>query len=96
MQPVLGAQREGTAGFLKGFGKGVGGLIFKPAAGACGVPGYAFKGIYEEVRKLGSGSLAKTIAAARMAEGEQEWDHLTGDGRMAIVILWKQKLSARS
>lgn len=32
-QPMRGAQKEGAAGLLKGFGKGIGGLIAKPAAG---------------------------------------------------------------
>lgn len=33
MQPVRGVQREGAVGLLKGFGKGVGGLVCKPCAG---------------------------------------------------------------
>lgn len=33
MQPLAGAKKEGAVGFLKGFGKGVGGVIFKPASG---------------------------------------------------------------
>lgn len=32
-QPLKGAQKEGAAGLIKGFGKGIGGLIAKPAAG---------------------------------------------------------------
>lgn len=32
-QPLKGAEKEGSAGLLKGFGKGIGGLILKPAAG---------------------------------------------------------------
>lgn len=34
-QPLRGAQKEGGAGFIKGVGKGIGGLILKPAAGKC-------------------------------------------------------------
>ncbi|KAL1645984.1 hypothetical protein SLS58_003404 [Diplodia intermedia] len=33
VQPVKGAQKEGPVGFLKGFGKGLGGIVCKPAAG---------------------------------------------------------------
>lgn len=33
MQPVKGAQKEGAEGFVKGFVKGVGGVVCKPAAG---------------------------------------------------------------
>ena len=32
-QPLKGAQTEGAAGLVKGFGKGIGGLILKPGAG---------------------------------------------------------------
>lgn len=32
-QPVAGARKEGFAGFLKGFGKGIGGVALKPGAG---------------------------------------------------------------
>lgn len=32
-QPMKGAEKEGAAGLLKGFGKGIGGLILKPSAG---------------------------------------------------------------
>jgi hypothetical protein len=34
-QPLRGAQKEGGMGFLKGLGKGFGGLVLKPAAGKC-------------------------------------------------------------
>ncbi len=33
-QPIKGAEKEGGMGLLKGFGKGIGGLVLKPAAGA--------------------------------------------------------------
>lgn len=32
-QPLRGAEKEGAAGLVKGFGKGIGGLVAKPAAG---------------------------------------------------------------
>lgn len=32
-QPVAGAKKEGAAGFLKGVGKGIGGIVLKPSAG---------------------------------------------------------------
>ncbi|EKG17365.1 hypothetical protein MPH_05432 [Macrophomina phaseolina MS6] len=37
VQPVKGAQKEGAVGFLKGFGKGLGGIVCKPAAGESSV-----------------------------------------------------------
>lgn len=32
-QPYRGAEKEGAGGLLKGFGKGIGGLLTKPVAG---------------------------------------------------------------
>lgn len=32
-QPMRGAEKEGVQGLIKGFGKGIGGLVLKPAAG---------------------------------------------------------------
>jgi hypothetical protein len=39
-QPWNGAQKDGTSGFIKGIGKGIGGFIAKPGAGMFGVLGY--------------------------------------------------------
>jgi hypothetical protein len=38
-QPLSGAEKEGGVGLLKGIGKGIGGLILKPAAGKFAVHG---------------------------------------------------------
>ena len=32
-QPLRGAEKEGAVGLVKGFGKGIGGLVLKPASG---------------------------------------------------------------
>lgn len=88
-QPYDGARKEGAVGFLKGFGKGLGGVVFKPSAGACGVPGYAFMGVYKSLQKLGKGgkaTLEQYLAASRMAQGEEEaialgkrdWENVVG------------------
>lgn len=37
-QPIEGAKQEGMAGFVKGFGKGIGGFFLKPSAGMCSYP----------------------------------------------------------
>lgn len=36
-QPIEGAKKEGVAGFIKGFGKGIGGIVLKPSAGETSV-----------------------------------------------------------
>lgn len=32
-QPLIGAQKDGFSGLVKGFGRGIGGVVLKPAAG---------------------------------------------------------------
>lgn len=32
-QPMAGAKKDGAAGFVKGIGKGIGGIMLKPGAG---------------------------------------------------------------
>lgn len=32
-QPFEGAKKEGVVGLIKGFGKGIGGVVLKPGAG---------------------------------------------------------------
>ncbi|KAF3938145.1 hypothetical protein ABW19_dt0210495 [Dactylella cylindrospora] len=71
-QPIKGAREEGHGGFWKGVGKGVGGLVLKPGAAIWGLPGYTFKGIYEEYRKLGSSDTNGYILAARITQGIEE------------------------
>lgn len=39
-QPYKGAQKEGVAGFFKGFAKGIGGVVLKPQAGESRIPKY--------------------------------------------------------
>jgi hypothetical protein len=38
---VEGAKKHGVAGLIKGFGKGVGGLVLKPGAGKFGQASYS-------------------------------------------------------
>lgn len=32
-QPIRGLKEEGVSGFVKGIGRGMGGVVFKPGAG---------------------------------------------------------------
>ncbi|KAG9236997.1 hypothetical protein BJ875DRAFT_191226 [Amylocarpus encephaloides] len=54
-QPFDGAKKEGAVGFFKGAGKGIGGLVCKPAAGAVGLPAYALLGLWREAENFGKG-----------------------------------------
>ena len=90
-QPLKGAEKEGAAGFFKGAAKGIGGLILKPAAGFWGIPGYATKGIYAELRKHFGSSVQNYIIAARTAQGYEEWKESTPEQRTIIINAWKSK-----
>ncbi|EGX96337.1 glucosyl/glucuronosyl transferase, putative [Cordyceps militaris CM01] len=70
-QPLHGAEKEGAVGLVKGFGKGIGGLILKPAAGIFGLPGYAMQGVHAEFGKHMSRSVYNYIISSRIKQGEQ-------------------------
>ncbi|KAG0650420.1 Vacuolar sorting-associated 13A [Hyphodiscus hymeniophilus] len=91
-QPMKGAQEGGWMGGLVGFGKGVGGAVFKPAAGVLGIPGYAFKGIYEEVRTTHSAAPQKDVAEAQMVQGFKEWEGLAAEDCKSILLRIKREI----
>lgn len=88
-QPARGAQKEGGAGFIKGIGKGIGGLVLKPAAAGFGVAGYTMKGVYKEMQKNFGSSVQNYIIAARTAQGYEEWQMSSDSERNDIVQRWK-------
>ncbi|KAL8714826.1 MAG: hypothetical protein Q9220_001339 [cf. Caloplaca sp. 1 TL-2023] len=87
-QPVQGARKGGFSGLMKGFGKGIGGLVLKPSAGACALPGYAFQGIYKEIRNQLAPGLENSIIAARIAQGLEEWNSSSQEERMEVLSRW--------
>jgi hypothetical protein len=68
-EPVKGAKKEGALGALKGFGRGLGGMYWKPNAGLAGLLGYTMQGIYKSVYSAIHTRTRKTIAAALRQEG---------------------------
>ncbi|KAK5084156.1 hypothetical protein LTR24_007516 [Lithohypha guttulata] len=95
-QPIKGAQKEGAAGFVKGFAKGAFGLVLKPGASIWGLPGYTFKGIYMELTKRLGSSTQNYIIAARTAQGFEEWKQSGAGERERIIATWKsQKLDKK-
>jgi hypothetical protein len=89
-QPLEGAKNEGAAGFVKGFGRGISGLIVKPAAGIYALPGYAMKGIYKEIQKQFGASVNNYIIAARTAQGWEAWLETDKDFQTEIVHRYLQ------
>ena len=100
-----GVKKEGVAGLIKGFGKGIGGVVLKPGAGKhfhdahpntptyhiaiWGLPGYTFKGIYKELQKHLGSSVQNYIVAARTAQGYEEWHTASQEERLDVVGRWQ-------
>jgi hypothetical protein len=89
-QPIEGAKNEGTIGFAKGFGKGIGGALFKPFAAMSGVFAYPFKGIHKEIQRLGSRTDDKLIRRALITQGEEDLEGVGWDLREEVLKLWKE------
>ncbi|KAK3111002.1 hypothetical protein LTR53_014143, partial [Teratosphaeriaceae sp. CCFEE 6253] len=89
-QPMRGAAKEGPAGFIKGIGKGIGGIALKPGAAIFGIPGYTMKGVYKEMQKRFGSSVQNYIIAARTAQGYDERQASTAEERAEIVGRWQE------
>lgn len=88
-QPMAGAKKEGASGFVKGFGKGIGGIVFKPGAAIWGVPGYTSKGMYKELQKQFGPSVDGYIIASRAAQGYADLRSSGSAEHAAIISDWK-------
>ncbi|MCJ1386371.1 hypothetical protein MMC17_009497 [Xylographa soralifera] len=86
--PLEGAKKEGMAGLIKGFAKGIGGVVLKPGAAIWGIPGYTFKGIYKELQKHLGASVQNYIIAARTAQGYEDWRISSQEERLGVVSRW--------
>ncbi|GJN79361.1 hypothetical protein PLIIFM63780_002874 [Purpureocillium lilacinum] len=87
-QPLRGAEKEGAGGLVKGIGKGIGGLITKPAAGIWGVPAYMMQGVHAELNKQFARSVHNYIITSRVVQGRQDLDKATPEERADIVRRW--------
>ncbi|KAH4809584.1 hypothetical protein HBH61_110370 [Parastagonospora nodorum] len=87
--PYKGAKKEGAVGFVKGVGQGIFSVPFRVMGGAWAVPGYAMKGIYQEMIKGKGKAVQNYIIAARIAQGYDEANGLSTRERDAIVSQWK-------
>ncbi|KAL8737175.1 MAG: hypothetical protein Q9181_001964 [Wetmoreana brouardii] len=88
-QPFHGAKQEGVAGFVKGVGKGIGGLLLKPPAAFFSIPAYTMSGIYKELQKHFGSSVQNYIVAARTAQGFDELAASTQQQRLDVVKRWQ-------
>ncbi|KAI4220457.1 MAG: hypothetical protein LQ349_008081 [Xanthoria aureola] len=88
-QPIEGAKQEGMAGFVKGFGKGIGGFFLKPSAAFMSLPAYTFSGIYKELQKHFGSSVQNYVVAARLAQGYEDLAASTEQQRLDAVKRWQ-------
>lgn len=88
-QPYEGAKKEGPVGFLKGVGKGIGGIALKPQAAAFGIPAYTMKGIYKEMQSMFGPSVSNYILAARTAQGYDEFRRGSPDEHARVLQRFK-------
>jgi hypothetical protein len=88
--PAQGLERSGPTGLLKGIGKGLGGVILKPAAGFWGLAGYPLDGLHKSLRNSLSKSKIKEILASRIQQGIDEMCSSSADERAMVVRRWKE------
>ncbi|KAI1103665.1 glycosyltransferase family 1 protein [Jackrogersella minutella] len=87
-QPLRGAEKEGGIGLLKGFSKGIGGLVLKPAAAFWSIPAYTMQGVHAEIRTLFAQSAQKYIVASRVAQGQDDFINASPQEREDIEVRW--------
>ncbi|TLD17038.1 uncharacterized protein PgNI_00355 [Pyricularia grisea] len=90
-QPLKGAQKEGGVGAIKGFGKGIGGIVLKPAAAFWSIPAYTMQGVNAEIRTMWSKSWQNYIIASRLAQGRQDLTDCSYQEREDITLRWNSK-----
>lgn len=88
MQPLHGAEKDGAVGLVKGVGKGIGGLILKPAAGIFGLPAYAMQGFHAEIGKHFSRSVYNYIISSRIKQGAIDIQNSSEGEREDILRRW--------
>ncbi|KAH7407275.1 hypothetical protein BKA64DRAFT_666200 [Cadophora sp. MPI-SDFR-AT-0126] len=87
-QPYSGAQRDGPVGFVKGVGRGVGGLAFKTTAAAFGIPGYTLKGLEKQLEKRYSRGLKANLLVVRIKQGILMFERASEEEREEIRKRW--------
>ncbi|KAI5865792.1 glycosyltransferase family 1 protein [Durotheca rogersii] len=87
-QPIRGAEKDGGIGLLKGFGRGIGGLVLKPAAAMWSIPAYTMAGVHAEIRSLFAQSAHKYIVASRISQGRRDLADSSAGERQDIEARW--------
>ncbi|KAL2755788.1 glycosyltransferase family 1 protein [Sodiomyces alcalophilus JCM 7366] len=89
-QPLKGAEKEGGAGLVRGIGKGIGGLLLKPAAAFWAIPAYSMKGVHASLRNMFGSSVQNYIIASRIMQGDAELKSSTAKEREDVLLAWSR------
>ncbi|ROT34996.1 UDP-Glycosyltransferase/glycogen phosphorylase [Sodiomyces alkalinus F11] len=89
-QPLKGAEKEGGAGLVKGIGKGIGGLLLKPASAFWAIPAYSMKGVHASLRNMFGNSVQNYIIASRIIQGGAELKHSTAEEQLGVLLAWQR------
>lgn len=87
LSPIEGAKKEGALGALKGVGKGIGGLYWKPNAGLAGCLGYPIMGVYKSVVGVLRDKIRVLVAQRRREEGTWRVERLRMEGELGDLIV---------
>jgi hypothetical protein len=87
-QPIRGAEKEGAMGAVKGFGKGIGGLVLKSSAAFWSIPAYTMQGVHAEVRSMFAKSVHNYIFTSRVVQGREDLSHATPEEQRDIQMRW--------
>ncbi|KAM0559386.1 hypothetical protein ACHAPJ_004411 [Fusarium lateritium] len=87
-QPLKGAEKEGVQGLIKGFGKGIGGIVAKPAAGFWAIPAYTMQGVHAEISRYFAKSVQNYVISSRAVQGQHEMREATPGERDDVIQRW--------
>ncbi|CZT44006.1 uncharacterized protein RSE6_04126 [Rhynchosporium secalis] len=87
-QPYSGTKRDGPLGFVKGVGRGIGGLALKTSAAAFGMPGYTLEGLEKQFQKRYSRGLKANLIVVRIKQGILEFERASEEEREEIRKRW--------
>ncbi|KAJ6025255.1 UDP-glucosesterol transferase [Penicillium canescens] len=86
--PSRGFRQSGGKGMVKGIGKGVGGVFFKPTAGLFGLAGLPLDGLHKCVRGSLSKIKSKEIIRLRITQGIEEMCAASNEEQNMVIRKW--------
>ncbi|KAH6687807.1 hypothetical protein F5X68DRAFT_268554 [Plectosphaerella plurivora] len=89
-QPLRGAEKEGAIGLVKGFGKGISGLVLKPASAVWALPAYTMQGVHASIRNVFASSVENYIIASRIKQGEDDIHYSTHEEQEDVLNRWRR------